>query len=68
MGNSWEGLVDGGRIIEDSGDHGELESQYKQGFQTVETKKVLGWSTNMNPLVKLSPEVASLQPPIHLLQ
>lgn len=26
MGNSWEGLVGGERITEDSGDHGEQQS------------------------------------------
>lgn len=29
MGNGWEGLVDSGKIKEDGGDCGELESQYK---------------------------------------
>lgn len=37
MGNSWEGMLDGGKITEDNGACGELEDQYKRGFQTVET-------------------------------
>ena len=49
MGNGWEGLVGSGKIMEDSGNCGELESQDKQGFQTVETNKILGWPTNTHP-------------------
>lgn len=67
MGNGWEGLVDSGKIMEDSGNCGELESQDKQGFQTVEMNKILGWPTNMHPLAKSGPEAASLQPLIHPL-
>lgn len=37
MGNGQKGLVDRGKIIEYSGNCGELKSQYKLGFQTVET-------------------------------
>lgn len=55
MGNSWEGLVNSSKIRENSGDCGELESQYKQGFQTVETNKILGQPTNVHPLAKSGP-------------
>lgn len=36
MGNSWEGMADGGKIMEEGRETGELESQYKRGFPTVE--------------------------------
>ena len=53
--------MDRGKIIDDRGCD-ELESQYKEGFQTVQTNKILGWPTNMHPLATLGPEAASLQP------
>lgn len=56
MGNNWEGLVDGGKITEDSGDCGELESQYKQGFQTVETNKQnTGLVNQHEPTIQIGP-------------
>lgn len=42
MGNGWEELVNSSKIRKNSGDCDELESQYKQGFRTVETNKILG--------------------------
>lgn len=57
-----------GKIIEESGECGELGSQCTQGFQTVETNTHNpGPVKNMHPLAKLGPEASNLQPLIHLL-
>lgn len=52
METSWEGLVGSGKIMEDSKDCGELQSQNKQGFQTEQINEILGWPTNMHLLAK----------------
>lgn len=67
MGNGWEGLVDSGKIRENSGNCGKLEIQHKQDIQSVETNKILGWPTNIHSLAKSCPESSSFQPLIHLL-
>ena len=67
MENGWEGLVNSGKIRENTGNCGELEIQHKQDFWSVETNKILGWPTNMHPLTKSGPELSSLQPLIHHL-
>lgn len=56
----WEGLMDGGKIRENSGAYGEVGIQYKQCFQSVETNKILGWPSNMHPLAKSGPKSSSL--------